>query len=76
MNDLIENIDRLHTTEMGSERIKKNLRIDTDDVVEWCRAKILDKNAEIEKNGKKLVYSHGKLQDNCKFKQLYNNYGA
>lgn len=52
MNNLIENIDRLHTTELGSERIKKNLQIETDNVVEWCRAKILDRNALIERNGK------------------------
>ncbi len=28
MNDLIENTFRLHTTEMGAERIKRNLQID------------------------------------------------
>ena len=30
---LIENIDRLHTTPMGADRIKRNLKLDTDDVV-------------------------------------------
>ena len=34
---LLSNIDKVHTTEMGIDRIKKNLRLDTDDVVEWCR---------------------------------------
>ena len=52
MNSLIENIDRLHTTEMGAERIKKNLQIQTNDVVEWCRERILDKDAKIERSGK------------------------
>lgn len=33
MNSLIENIDKLHTTEMGIERIKRNLQIETDDIV-------------------------------------------
>ena len=32
---LLSNIDKVHTTEMGIDRIKKNLRLDTDDVVEW-----------------------------------------
>lgn len=32
MNDLIENIDRLHTTEMGVERIKRNLSLEVEDV--------------------------------------------
>ncbi len=29
MNALIENIDKLHTTEMGKERVKRNLQIET-----------------------------------------------
>lgn len=32
---LLSNIDKVYTTEMGIDRIKKNLRLDTDDVVEW-----------------------------------------
>lgn len=52
MNDLIENIDKLHTTEMGAKRIKRNLAIETDDVVEWCRIKILDEGTHIERKGK------------------------
>ena len=51
-NALIEDIGRVHTTEMGVERIKKNLGLGTIDVVEWCRERILDKNARIERNGK------------------------
>ncbi len=51
-NDLIENIDKLHTTEQGVERIRRNLSIETDDVVEWCKKMILDETAAIEKKGK------------------------
>ncbi|MDE6092609.1 MAG: DUF3781 domain-containing protein, partial [Ruminococcus sp.] len=36
MNDLIKNIDKLHTTELGIERIRNTLSIKTDDVVEYC----------------------------------------
>lgn len=49
---LIENIGKIHTTEMGVGRIKKNLGLGDIDVVEWCRNRILDKNAIIERNGK------------------------
>ena len=49
---LIENIEKLHTTEMGVGRIKKNLGLGVIDVVVWCRERILDKNARIERNGK------------------------
>lgn len=52
MNDLIRNIDKLHTTEPGVTRIKRNLSIDTEDVVLWCRMRILDENAQIERKGK------------------------
>lgn len=52
MNSLIEHIDKLHTTEMGIDRIKRNLQIETDDVVQWCRLQIMDKNAVIERIGK------------------------
>lgn len=49
---LLSNIDKVHTTEMGIDRIKKNLRLDTDDVVEWCRKKVLDEGCNIYKRGK------------------------
>lgn len=52
MNSLIENIDKLHTTEMGIERIKRNLQIEVDDVVQWCKTQILNKNTVIERMGK------------------------
>ncbi|MDE6639397.1 MAG: DUF3781 domain-containing protein [Acetatifactor sp.] len=52
MNDLIENIAKLHTTEMGIERIKRNLQIDVTDVVQWCRERILKQDAVIDRKGK------------------------
>lgn len=55
-NELLKNIDKLHTTEMGVVRIKKNLDID-DDAVEYCRALILDPRAEIVRNGKNWYVS-------------------
>ncbi|OUQ51201.1 MULTISPECIES: DUF3781 domain-containing protein [Lachnoclostridium] len=49
---LLDNIDKIHTTEMGVGRIKRNLKIDTDDVVEYCKNKMLDKKCNIYKRGK------------------------
>ena len=40
MNGLIENIDKLHTTQLGMERIKRNLQLETNDVVSWCKVRI------------------------------------
>ena len=49
---LLSNIDKIHTTEMGIDRIKKNLKLNTNDVVEFCKNKILDKNCNIYKQCK------------------------
>lgn len=49
---LLDNISKLHTTEMGVTRIRKNLRIDRDDVVEYCKNKILNKDCNIYRQGK------------------------
>ena len=51
MNELLLNIDKVHTTVMGVDRIKKNLNINCD-VVEYCKNKITDKRCNIYKQGK------------------------
>lgn len=52
MNALTENICRLHTTPLGAERIRKNLSLDEEDVVAWCRKRIADENTVLERRGK------------------------
>lgn len=37
MNNLIDNIDKLHTTAMGAERIRRNLCLESEDAVSWCK---------------------------------------
>lgn len=49
---LFKNIHLLHTTQPGAERIKRNLNIDTDDAVEYCKNLILKDNCEITNKGK------------------------
>lgn len=49
---LLSNINKVHTTEMGIGRIKKNLKLDTDDVVAYCKNKVLNKDCLIYKRGK------------------------
>jgi len=39
-NELLCNLDKLYTTELGVIRIKRNLGLDAEDVVVWCRQKI------------------------------------
>ena len=49
---LLDNISKVHTTEMGIDRIRKNLKLNTNDVVEYCKNKVLNKNCNIYKQGK------------------------
>ena len=51
-NILLSNLDKLHTTEMGAERVKRNLCLNTADVVEWCRQKIVKQDSKIIRQGK------------------------
>ncbi len=49
---LLENADKIHTTKMGADRIRRNLKLDTDDVVTYCKNKVLDENCHIYRQGK------------------------
>lgn len=59
--ELLKNFDKLHTTELGIERIRRNLSLDTDHVVEWCRKKIGSPGAHMERRGKNWYI----CADNC-----------
>lgn len=50
--ELLENLDKVHTTEMGVDRIKRNIEVDVDDIVAYCIDKIKQENALIERRGK------------------------
>jgi len=59
-SDLINNIEKIHTTELGSIRIRRNLKLETKDVVNWCKRKI--KRADnVYKKGKNWYVSF----ENC-----------
>ena len=55
-NDLTRNIEELHTTELGIARIKRNLELETNDVVDWCKNEIR-KSDKIYKKGKNWYVS-------------------
>ncbi len=52
MEKLITDIDKIHTTDLGIKRIKRNLNLTTNDVVQWCKKQILNERAVIERRGK------------------------
>lgn len=49
---LINSLDRIHTTQMGIERLKRNLKLDAVDVVEYCKDLIMNENCSIYRQGK------------------------
>ena len=48
---LLENVERIHTTEMGIGRIQKNLGI-SDEPVNYCISKLKQDNSTVAKEGK------------------------
>lgn len=52
MNELIRNLDLLHSTELATNRIKKNIGLLSDNVVEWCKEIIQKTDTYIYIKGK------------------------
>lgn len=73
MNELLSNLEKVHTTEMGEARIKKNLNIDCADVVAYCVEKI-KKKLRNSKRGKELVCYSRRSDFYRQRLQLYNHY--
>lgn len=49
---LLLNIDKIHTTLLGEERIRKNINIDNNNVVDYLKSKIVSKKCKRYKKGK------------------------
>lgn len=52
---LLANLDKIHTTAMGADRIRKNLNLDqiaVPDVVDYCKETIRQLDCLIYQNGK------------------------
>lgn len=59
---LLDHLDKLHTTDMGIDRIKKNLYLEDIDVVEYCKNRILDRNSKIYRRGKNWYCDVGDIK--------------
>lgn len=51
-NDLIKSITKSPTTKLGKERIKNNLSLKNNNIVDWCKEKITNPNSMITRKGK------------------------
>jgi len=68
--ELMSNIDKIHTTKLGAERIKRNLCLNVEDVVGWCKQKVQDENSFITRKGKNWYVSI----DGCEITINANSY--
>ena len=59
---LLDSIDKIHTTELGTVRIRKNLNLETEDVVEFCKKMILHPNCKRRKRGKNWYCELGRIR--------------
>lgn len=56
------NIDDLHTTPLGVERIRRNLDLpDATDIVDFCRSFIIENMPKIERQGKNWYVTSGNV---------------
>ena len=68
--ELISNIDKIHTTKLGKERIKRNLCLEVDDIVDWCKQKIKNEKSKFVRKGKNWCVKI----DNCQITINANSY--
>ncbi|MCL2857391.1 MAG: DUF3781 domain-containing protein [Oscillospiraceae bacterium] len=59
--DLLVNLDNLHTTELGVVRIRRNLNLADVDVVEWCKDKIRNSNDIVRRGKNWYAYIDGAI---------------
>ena len=67
---LVANLTKIHTTKLGIARIKKNLNLNTDDVVAFCKNKISATDCFVYKQGKNFYC----LIDGIRFTIHANSY--
>lgn len=59
MPSLIENLNKLHTTTLGAERIKYHLNLQTLDIVQWCKEAVEQADIIIGQGKNWYVYFKG-----------------
>jgi hypothetical protein len=59
-NSLLLNINKIHTTELGEQRIRNNLFLNCDDIIQWCKIKIKQANTIVRK-GKNWYVKNGNI---------------
>ena len=55
--ELTQNLDKIHTTKMGTQRIKRNMDLTSDDPVQWCKRKIAQADHIVRKGKNWYVHT-------------------
>jgi GNAT superfamily N-acetyltransferase len=59
MSELLANVNKLHTTQMGVERIRRNLGLADEDIVAWCKECVKSHDLIIGQGKNWYVYKNG-----------------
>jgi hypothetical protein len=59
MQDLTANLNKLHTTPMGVERVRRNLGLQINDVVSWCKEAVQNADLLMQAGKNWYVYKGG-----------------
>lgn len=59
---LFDNLDKIHTTELGIARIQRNLKMESTDVVSFCKEQIQKKDCKIYRQGKNWYCETGNIK--------------
>lgn len=52
VDELIKNLDKLHTTDLGIIRVQRVIDLPSSQITRWAKSQIQDKNATIIRRGK------------------------
>lgn len=58
-DDLFYNMDKIHTTPMGAERIRRNLNLQTENIVLWGKEAVTQADIVIRQGKNWIVYGNG-----------------
>ncbi len=58
-NKLLANLDKIHTTVLGEQRIAKNLNLSKEQVVKWCQELGKNPTTSISRKGKNYYLTQG-----------------
>jgi hypothetical protein len=57
--NLLSNLEKIHTTELGAVRVARNIGLGNTDVIAWCKAQVKKADGIVHRGKNWYVYSDG-----------------